>query len=239
LAAAVELVHVTEHGGRDPVLVVRTPGFTVGAFEPLVRALVAEGLDVWEVGFPAREQTSADFVAALGEARAQLPARVDVVAHGVGATLALMAASELHPRGMYLLAPLLVVPEGPPAALLRQLPVGPAVDLASPLPYAGDTLQRRLGVDRGALEPVSGRFAAEVLAWHAPVNLAAVSVPVWVGFSIGDDVATLEDSLTASRALPHRTVVRFGLNRFDPKDFEHGELLTHPVPLRRLARAVR
>lgn len=235
---AYELEHVADHPGRTAVLVVRTPGFAPAAYLPLLRALAAEREDVWIVSFPPREQTSADIREALRLARSRLPSDLDIVAHGVGATIALMSWSDLRPREMYLLAPVLAVPSGPPADALSRGTFGPAIDPRVPFPWNGGSLQDIIGVHD--LEVVSGPLAREVLGWRpAPVDLQSVDVPVWVGFSNGDDVATVEDSLTASRALPRRRIERFGLNRFDPRDYEHGELLTERVPIHALLRAMR
>lgn len=239
MAVAYQLDHAADQPGGTSVLVVRTPGFARAAYLPLVRALKADGADVWEIGFLPRQQTSRDYVEAIREVRRSLPDDLDVVAHGLGATLTLMAVSDLHPRRMFLLAPMLSVPHGPAVEALAKAPLGAAIDLRTPFPWRSGSLQHVVGLDL-PLEVVSGPFAAEILAWRsAPIDLAGVDVPVWLGFSSGDDIATMEDSLPASRALPKRKIVRFGLNRFDASDFEHGDMLTSRAPIRTLVRAMR
>ena len=71
-----------------------------------------------------------------------------------------------------------------------------------------------------------------------PLHLDQVRVPVWLGVSAGDALSPVEVVVPASRALPDRELVRFGLNRFDRADFRHGELLVAPEVLRAVRRAV-
>jgi hypothetical protein len=82
----------------------------------------------------------------------------------------------------------------------------------------------------------SAPFAAQVLSWahqgQIPVDLAAVTQPVDVAVSLGDDLAAVEAVVPASRKLPDRTLTRLGVTRLDPQDYEHGALLSQPAPRR-------
>ena len=95
------------------------------------------------------------------------------------------------------------------------------------------------GVMSGCLSMGLGREFQEWLSQGgAPLVLERVLAFVWLGVSLGDEMSPVEATVPASRRLPSRRLVRFGINRFDSKDFSHWELLSEPVPLRAAARQV-
>lgn len=223
--------------GPDAAMVVVTPGWPVASFLPLARALAADGHGVWLVELPCAGQGPDDLAAEIAAARAQIAGPVTVVAHGLGAPLALMA--HLDADRYALLAPVL---GARPLAALDALPRGVAVDLSTPVPFAGTTAQAALFGDV-TLGCTPGPLLDAARAWGAagavPVDLAGVDAPVWIGVSLGDAFANVESVVPASRALPDRTLVRMGLDAFDPRDYDHAALLVDRRPIRRLVRALR
>lgn len=223
-------------------LLVVTPGFERAAFLPLQRALVREGQGVvWVDGPP--PASVADAVGLIAEATRAHP-DATVVAHGVGATFALMAAKEAPAARYVLLAPVLGVVPSPLMQDLAASPAPPSVDLAVGGRWRDrDVLDVLLGPVTPELNVLSGTLVAELQGWvragRVPVDLSAVQAPVWLEIGLTDEVATVEAVVPASRLLPHRRLVRPGMTRFNPQDFTHGEILTHPIPTRLAARAVR
>jgi pimeloyl-ACP methyl ester carboxylesterase len=217
------------------VLIVTSPGFGFDAYRPMLQALVDDGVDVRvvEPGCAGDFQALADRVRAV---IASQPAPPVVLAHGLGAALALAAGG---PVDRYvLLAPILGVPRS--AALDDALA---AADLRDPVPWRGhDDLREvllggpvpTLGCFPAALQADLRRFRA---AGELPLSLAEVEAPVWIGIGLLDELAPTEVVVPASRALPHRTVVRLGITHFDPQDYGHLALLTDPVPVRAAVRA--
>lgn len=221
-------------------LLVVTPGFEATAFLPLRRALEREGVQVRTLEFEVAGQSSGDYAATIAAAADRMPEHTVLVAHGFGATLSLMADPNVE--RMVLLAPVLaVVPE----ALVRDLALLPphgAVDLRTPyLWHERDVAAVLLGRPVPDLGLVSGAFVVEVQGWvrdgHVPLDLGRVEVPVWIAVGLADEVATVEATVPASRTLPDRRLVRLGANRFDPRDYTHGDLLQNEVPVRVAARA--
>jgi hypothetical protein len=228
----------------DPVLVVVTPGFAIDGFLPLIRGLRADGYDVRVLEFDCAGQDAARLAADVAEAARGLDHPV-VVAHGLGATLTLLAAPDLEAERLVLLAPVLdVVPAGT-VAWLASLPHGAAVDFSAARGRVDheDVARILLGDDAPPLTCAPGPFVDDVQGWIAdadvPIAFASVDLPVWIGVSLGDDVATVEAVLPASRLLPDHTVVRLGRNRLDPRDYSHADLLMAAVPVRRALDAVR
>lgn len=227
---------------REPVLVVVTPGFAPDGFAPLARALEGRGHDVRLATVGCAAGSVADVSAGLAEAIEALPDDPIVVAHGVGAALALGAAPRVTVRRWVLLAPVLDVP---PLAVLDHLAwlrLGPTLDLSGTHTWNGhDVTTLLLGDEPPPLGCVSAPVAAGVLDWvrrgDVDIPWDAVAAPVVVLVSLGDDVAGVEVVVPASRRLRDRTVVRLGRNRLDPGDYSHGRMLTDPVPIRAAARA--
>lgn len=222
----------------SPVLLVVTPGVALESYGPLLDALGGADAGVTVVDAPCAGQDSAELADAVRRAAARLDRPV-VVAHGLGATLALMADPPEVERYV-LLAP-----------VLAHLPVVDSrafagVPVAGPVELAGDG---RLSAARDRLVGpgltygcAPAGFAAEVAAWAGgapiPLDLGAVDAPVWMAVSLRDDVAGVEVVVPASRALPARTLVRLGVNRLDPRDYDHAALLLDPAPIAAAAAAV-
>jgi hypothetical protein len=228
----------------DQVLVVVTPGFAIDGFLPLIRGLRADGHDVRVLEFDCAGQDAARLAGDLAEAARGLDHPV-VVAHGLGATLALMAAPELDAERLVLLAPVLDVVPADSVAWLAALPHGAAVDLSAAWRWTDHANVARilLGDAAPPLTCAPGPFVDDVQGWIAaaavPIAFAKVDEPVWIGVSLGDDVATVEAVLPASRLLADHAVVRLGRNRLDPRDYTHADLLVADVPVRRALDAVR
>lgn len=244
LALVPPLIDLSPETNARPALLVVTPGVDLTAFLPLARALRADGMDVQALVFPAAGQTSADYADAIASAAASLPDNTVVVSHGLGATLALLAAPRLHVDRYVLLAPVLDVSPVAVDAFLADQPVAASLDLSHPVEWAGrDARAVLLGPELPDLGVVSGPFAAEVQGWiraaHVPIDLSHVDRPVWIAVSLGDSVASVEAVVPASRALPERHLVRLGINRMDPQDFTHAEMLADRIPIRAATRAAR
>ena len=56
--------------------------------------------------------------------------------------------------------------------------------------------------------------------------------PVFVGLGSLDEVATVEATVPEARRIPRAEVVRLGIARMDPQDYEHLDLVRAPVPVR-------
>lgn len=225
------------------VLLVTTPGVRVEVYEPLVASLRGEGAHVRPVAFPCSGDP-VDARQAVQRAGEELPPGYVVVAHGLGATLALSAHPRLSPGKYVLLAPILDVWPVEVTAELAERAVGTSLDLSVPLRHGEATVQELLlgpdGAD--ALGCVAPRIAAEVQGWirggAVPLALEDVDVPVWIGVGLTDAVATVEAVVPASRRLPRRELVRLGVGRLDPDDYGHLEMLTAAAPVRAATRAV-
>lgn len=218
-------------------LLIVTPGFDEVGFLPLQRAIEREGVGVVRVVLPPPASV-AEAVEGISAAQRAHP-DATVVAHGLGATLAVLAAERGAAPRYVLLAPVLGVVPSPLMASLAASPPSPAVSLR--VGGEGSPAQVLLGPDAPPLSAWGGGFAAELQSWvlagHVPVHLGAVTAPVWLAVGLTDEVATVEAVVPASRALPRRRLVRVGMTRFDPQDYSHGQMLTASVPTRLAARA--
>jgi len=187
------------------VVLVTSPGVAFDAYRPLYTALRDRGaaVTVVEPGCVG----GLDALAARVRAVVDASDRPVVVAHGLGATIALDAGGDVE--RYVLLAPVLGMP--PSASLVADdLPVG----------CFSAALAREIEGWR-----VSG----------VPLALDRVDAPVWIGIGLLDEVAPTEIIVPRSRGLAHRTVVRLGITAFDPADYHHAALLTDPVPVRAAA----
>jgi len=245
VATATDVVwDATPDHDAETVLLVVTPGFQLEGYLPLVWALRGDGRDVRVLTFGCEDQDTEALVDAVVAAAGPLGPDLTVVAHGVGATLVMMAAPRLEADHYVLLAPVLDLwPVAATEWLARQA-IPPALDLSDPLAWNDQPVQGvLLGEPVPPLTCAPAPFAAEVQGWirdaHVPVELAAVTAPVWIAVSSGDDVAAVEAVIPASRALPDRKLVRLGVNRLDGQDFTHGEMLRHAIPVRAAVRAAR
>ena len=234
-------------------VIVGTPGFAATAYEPLVRALEDQGIDAWLLTFTPGAQSPAtvvgdDIPAAIDAVRAD-HARVALVGHGLGGTLAAMSTAQgaAHPDALGLLgAPL----SFPPLALATWLaarpvpPLGldlPALAREGPTPTWNDLaiLPLLLGEPLPPLAPVSAEWLTALAGWvqgGEVVSLASLPCPAWVGVTTLDNVAPPE----AVRAhIGDATFVRFGYLRLDAEETDHAGLLRERVPTEALADAVR
>lgn len=223
----------------DPVVVVVTPGFAVEGFLPLVRALARDGHDVQVASFPCGAGDTAALAEALGAA--DLPEGATVIAHGLGAPIALRAP--LDADRYVLLAPVLDVWPVAATAWLAGQEIGPSLVLDRPLDWRGTDVRRVLLGEAPPLGCVPVGFARDVQGWilegAVPLDLGAIEVPVRIAVSPADEVATLEATVPAARALPDGRVVRLGLTRMQGRDFTHGEMLRARAPVRWAVRASR
>jgi len=222
-------------------LVVVSPGMERMAFQPLIDELVASSIDVRILRFGCDLPGVDAHLSRLDEVvRAGAEDEV-LVAHGYGATLLLLGAEHLPTRRLVLLAPVVGPVQGPLVDHLSALPIGLSLDLGEALLWREMDAWALMvgGSHRGRC--VSAEAAREAQAWlrtGPPLHLLQVSSPVWLGVGAGDEVSPLEVVVPMTRALPARTLVRFGINRFDAADFSHGELLESPQVLRAVRQAV-
>ena len=237
-------MQVDAQAARAPVLLVVTPGLDADAFDAWAHRLHKARHPVTPLSLPCEAASGAQLVERIVQAGAELPEGYVVAAHGLGASLVLMAAPELEAERLVLLGPVLDVQAVGVLDWLADLELSETVDLAGELSWNGRAVAPLLlGADPPPLTCISAGLAAEVQGWiragAVPLPLETVEMPTWIGVSLGDDVASVEWTVPGSRALPDRSLVRLGYTRFDPQDYEHGELLTRPVPLRVATRAVR
>ena len=211
------------------ILLVETPGTETAAWKPLIVALQAVGEQVQVVAFPC-SGNAASFSAAIE--RAEPDGAYILVAHGIGATLALNA--EIQPVELVLLGPVLGYE---PSATLQafasaEIPV--RVDL-DPSP----TVARALGIAGIPLGCVASGLAADIQGWmrSGRVPLQRPTMPVTVFAAPLDEIAPVELLIPAARALATHgnvRVVRLGLGDFASADVDHAGLLTDRDALRRI-----
>ncbi len=224
------------------VVLVVTPGVALEAYGPLLDGLRAGGADPVVVSFPCSGD-AASMAARVHQVVAAAARPPVVVAHGLGATVALAAAPGLEVERWVLLAPVLDVVPVASTTWLAGLEVGPAVHLEQALAWHGhdDVRPLLLGADLPPLGCVSAGLARDVQGWiraaDVPLPLEQVTAPVWLGIGLLDAVSPPEAVVPASRRLPRRTLVRFGVNRLDPDDYDHLGLLTEPPPVRAAVKA--
>lgn len=219
------------------VLLVHTPGAALEAHATLHTALTDAGHAVHTAGFPC-SGTSADLAGAVERAGEALGEGYVVVAHGLGATIALRA--DLEASRYVLLAPVLGAPVVEAAKAAAHLET---LDLRVATPWRGrDLREALLGTPLPPLTCLSPQLAREVQGWvragSVPVALEEVGAPVWVGVGLLDELAPPEVLVAASRRIPERTLVRLGITRLDPRDFGHAAMLVDPIPARAAAGAV-
>ncbi len=240
-AIAAEVRDFTPGGGGPSATVVVSPGFSIVGFLPLIRRFSADGFDVHTVEFACAGQTRAELEQELRTSLSALPPGQTLVAHGLGATVALGAKPDV--KRYILLAPLLDIRPMAATSWAAALPTGPSVDLTPSPEWSGQSLKDVLLGEPPPLTCGSGPLVREVQGWvregHIPLALEEVDAPVWIGVSLGDELATVEAVIPAARRLPNRTILRLGLNALQGRDFSHGAMLTHRIPLRAAVRAAR
>jgi hypothetical protein len=209
------------------VVVVVSPGVAVEAYTDLIREIRDAGHDV------SAEHVSCattGFDAAARSLHRRLVGHSDhvLVAHGFGASVALRAHAPTS-RRYVLLAPVLDIW---PVSAMR------SVRLTADWPE----LQPLLGTPLAA-DCFSASLARDLEDWlqtgEVPTShLSSIAEPVWLAVSAGDNLAGVEAVIPASRELPERTVIRLGKKRLDPIDFDHGQMLTHPIPIKAVVKAL-
>lgn len=219
------------------ILLVTSPGLTQAAYEPLIHELREDGAAIAPVTFPCSGDLDAltEAVARAGEGR-----RVVVVAHGVGATLALRAADRLEVERWVLIAPVLGVVPGPGLTAVSNLALDRSrVDLAG-VPAALGDVWLGAGWEQHATCVAPG-LARDIQWWiassHVPVDPSAIREPVWVELGLLDEIATIEATLPQVRRFPSHELVRPGIGRLDPEDYRHLDLIRSAAPVRLAARA--
>lgn len=231
---------------KRTVLVVVTPGYAPEAFRPLAEYLVKKGRDVRLLSFACLPRDADGYQAYLAEAVGILPEDVDIVAHGLGATLVLRARAQAEQYA--LLGPVLATSSTAAADLAAAQAVGPdvdfgvsidqwtsgrQVDLTPRLDFAGgDVASVLLGADPPLETCVSGSLAVDVQRWYREgldLELASVDTHTWIGVGLLDRLSPVESVVPASRALPDRRLLRLGITRLDGKDLDHLGLLRDKV----------
>ncbi|MBN1334558.1 MAG: hypothetical protein JXB39_01205 [Deltaproteobacteria bacterium] len=233
------------HASEGPLaLVVVTPGMEAAAFLPLALAFGDAGIETWTVWIPPGDPLPDPGAAQAASARIRAMAQaagvggrpVGLVAHGPGATLALLAAPGVA-DAVVALGPLL----GPPGTLLAGwlagLPVPDgSVDLSVPLDWRGhDAASLLLGQPEPRLGSLPAPLARDWQRWlleGPPLDPAAVTCPVFVGAGARDRLAPVESIRSPASAFPDATFVRFGLLRFAPRDPGSLDLLDQRAVLR-------
>jgi hypothetical protein len=232
----------TNARARD-VVVVLSPGFSFAEHRPLFDEILRAEHDLHVVGASCVARGSDSLIQSLREKDRELGGHYTVVSHGLGASLALMAAPELRADQYVLLGPVLDVLPSRAMASLGELEITGPVDLDQSWSWSGldlrEVLLGRAGVMSGCL---SMGLAAELQGWlrtgRLPLELEAIDEPVWLGLSLADEMSPVEVVVPASRRFSNRRLVRFGINRFDERDFSHWDLLTDPTPLRVAVRQI-
>ena len=229
--------------GTPVALVISTPGVAAPAYDALVEALEAEGLDAWLATFPVGAQDPDTIVArGIPAARQALPAApLALVGHGPGGTLAARAALLDPPQALALLG----APLAPPtSALVRWLCAQPVPDDGLDLATVQGTwadqpvLPLLLGAPPPPMERASAAWLRGLQAWAeggAPVDLSAAAFPVWAGTGLLDEVAPAEGVRPWLGAGEH---IRFGYLRLDPEAYDQAGLLREARPTVALARWV-
>ncbi len=211
------------------ILLVETPGTDPAAWRPLIATLESTGERVDVVAFPCSGD-AASFAAAIGRAEPDGP--YTLVAHGIGATLALQA--DLHPSRAILLGPVLGVEPSVALARVALRPLDADVRLDRHPDDAAD-----LGVGGVRLRCVARGLAEDVLGWISTgtVPIGPIDAPITVLSAPLDEIAPVELLVPAARALGAR-VVRLGLGDLASRDLDHAGLLTDRDALARLAKIV-
>lgn len=180
----------------------------------------------------------ASLVTDLHQAKQKLPG-APIVAHGLGATLAAMAA-EGEDRPQVWLGPLLGHTQTPLSRDLTQAEVPGSVGLDAVWTWRGrDPVQAWVG-DGAPLGCLSTGVARDLLAWTASFpEILPYRGPVVAIVSLGDSFAPVEDTVPALLRYPAVRIVRVGRNRLAPDDPGHLALWSDPGVWRVVVSALR
>ena len=221
---------ISEEAYARDVLLVLNPAFSFEEHLTLVDELQQREHRIHLVGLtcaaPGLDSLSEHILAK----ERQIAGPYTLIAHGIAASVALQTAPSLRADELILLAPVLDIYPSRAHQSLAAREVTETVSLAKSGAWnEGDEIQALFGQGewKGCL---SMQVAREIQTWmkgNGPVlKLGAIEQPVWVGTSLGDEFSPVEGLVPASRNIPHRQLVRFGINRLDPKDYGHGEFIT-------------
>lgn len=220
----------------EPVLLVPSPGIRGEAYSAVIQAVKASGREVQVFSWSCSGKADV-----LRQSLAEHAQGRVVVAHGLGATLALQSQPKVH--SWVLMAPVLAIPDSASMkAAIEQLPSGP-VSLAAQ------------GQDGGARDRLLGPGWSEWGTCVAPDLISQIrswaendgvipgvtepGAPVWIGVSLLDEVAPPEWVIPVSREGFPRSVTRIGVTSFDAQDRRHIELLHDPAWLRAVKRVLK
>lgn len=216
------------------ILLVTSPGLELELYEPLVTELREAGAEVTAVSFPCSGDATSHAESIVRAA----DGHEVVVAHGLGATLALSVADRLDVERWVLVGPVLDVVTGPWVHEATTLPIEGRIELAQ-LPERADALLGTGWADVvGCLAP---GFARDLQTWarigELPIDPLSHTRPTWIELGLLDEIATIEANVPVSRTFPNRHLVRPGVARFDPKDYRHLDLVRDAVPVKLATRA--
>lgn len=217
------------------ILLVTSPGLELALYEPLVTELRERGASVTPVAFPCSGDAASHTESLVRAAQGHTV----VVAHGLGATLALSAADRLDVERWILVGPVLDVVPGPWIHEASALTVDARVELSEIPVERGDAILGEGWTEvAGCLAP---GFARDLQTWARtgalPVDPTRIDEPVWVELGLLDEIASVEANVPASRSFPTRELVRPGVARLDSKDYRHLDLVRDPVPVKLAAKA--
>jgi len=221
-----------------PVLLVQTPGFSSQALAAAEEALVHHGFSVTSLRLPCAELSLDHLGQLVDEARTDLGPQTPVVAHGLGATVALWSTRNDPTARLALLSPVVGAPfSAATEAYLDSTPE--AWDVHNQDPWVGRTLHEVVfgptlapeGCIPPALHPLLHTPRAG--RWN---TLVGQQEQVWVGLAVGDVFSPIENQLPALQARDNVDVHWAGWNRLYTRNFSHTEILHDPATLRRLSR---
>jgi len=220
----------------EPVLLVPSPGIRAEAYSEVIRTVRASGHEVQVFSWSCIGKADV-----LRQSLAEQAQGRVVVAHGLGATLALQSQPEVH--SWVLMAPVLAIPDSASMrAAIEQLPSGP-VNLAEE-GSDGGARDRLLGPGWSEWGTcVAPDLIAQMLSWadnHGVIpGVNEPGAPVWIGVSLLDEMAPPELVIPLSRQGFPRSVTRIGVTGLDAHDRRHLELLHDPAWLRAVKRALK
>jgi hypothetical protein len=220
-------------------LLVVTPGQDIRESAVFIEAMEAEGVDVFAIAFPVERQRLPDMVHDI-QAAVVARAPIALTGHGLGGTIAILAAAETPPDrapaavavvGAPLLAPQQRLTTWLAAKPIPELGLDLSSEAATAATWNGlPVLPLLLGGPLTSTRPMSADWLATLQSWtakdwKAPVE--RVAAPLWAGAGALDNLAPPE---AVHPALPKdATFVRFGLLHLDPSDPTHLDLLRQPT----------
>jgi pimeloyl-ACP methyl ester carboxylesterase len=220
----------------EPVLLVLSPGFSFEEHRGLIDEIRRRDHELHIVGSSCAAPGLESLRQEIRSADLEFKGSYTLIAHSVGASVALQVAPEIKADHYILLAPVLGVSASRGLEYLMTLDIHSRVELAQELAWGEDTLQGALLGKMDYSGCLSMGVARDLRSWvregKLSLPLSSLEVPVWIGTSLGDELSPVEVLVPLSRTIKGRRLVRFGLNRFDPQDYSHGELLMSKRPVR-------